>query len=231
MPHNRAVVFDLDDTLYPFRRFVLSGFAACARRLARRRGVNAQQVFRSLVTAFRGDRQGYEVQTTLRTLGLPEHLTPRLVADIVWGRELSLRLPTSSRQTLRDLRARGWKIGVLTNGHPEVQARKVDALGLSKHVDAIVFATEHGSGKPDLQPFHEIAHRLHVKPAHTIVVGDDEWCDVGGAMGAGMQSVRFVGHRHWPPGPSAADLILSRMSDVPSAVAALLVHHRGNHAA
>ncbi len=231
MPRNRAVVFDLDDTLYPFRRFVLSGFAACARRLGRRRGVDARRAFKCMVNAFRGDGQGREVQTTLRALGLPERLTPGLVDDIIWGRELSLRLPASSQRVLHDLRARGWKIGVLTNGDPEVQARKIDALGLSAHVDAVVFATEHGGGKPARAPFLEVARRLHVQPSHTVVVGDDEWCDVNGALEAGMCPVRFIGHRHWPPGPSAAPLVLTRISDLPSAAAALLADQRGSYAA
>jgi len=36
----RAVVFDMDDTLYPFRRFVTSGSAAVASYLSRRCGVD-----------------------------------------------------------------------------------------------------------------------------------------------------------------------------------------------
>ena len=163
--------------------------------------------------------------------GRRDRLTPGLVDDIIWGRGLNLRLPASSRRVLRDLRARGWKLGVLTNGDPEVQARKVDALGLSAYVDAIVFAAEHGSGKPSPTAFYEVARRLHVMPSRTIVVGDDEWCDVNGARMVGMRPVRFIGHRHWPPGPSAADLVLTRISDLPGAAAALLADQRGSHAA
>lgn len=231
MQPDRAVVFDLDDTLYPFRRFVLSGFAACARRLERKRRAEAVRAFKWMVKAYRSDAQGREVQTALVMLGLPDRLTPGLVESIISGKELNLRLPRSSRRALADLRARGWKIGVLTNGDPRVQARKIDALGLAEHVDAIVYASEHGAGKPDQAPFAEVARRLRVAPARTIVVGDDEWCDVNGARQAGMRSVRFVGHRHWPPGPSAADLILTRISDLPRAASALLAHHGESHAA
>ena len=35
MPRNRGVLFDLDDTLYPLRRFVRSGFKAVAVHLER----------------------------------------------------------------------------------------------------------------------------------------------------------------------------------------------------
>jgi HAD superfamily hydrolase (TIGR01549 family) len=231
VPHNRAVIFDLDDTLYPFRRFILSGFAACARRLERRRGVDARRAFHWMVRALREGAQGREVQTALTMLGLPDRLTPGLVDDIIWGRELSLRLPASTERTLIELRSLGWKIGVLTNGDPEVQARKVDALGLAAYVDAIVFATEHGGGKPDIASFHEAARRLHVRPSEVVFVGDDEWCDVNGALRAGMRPVRFVGHRLWPHGPSAADLVLKNISDLPRAAALLLADQQESHAA
>ena len=44
LPDRRAVVFDLDDTLYPYRRFVLSGFAAVAAHLAARRAASIARV-------------------------------------------------------------------------------------------------------------------------------------------------------------------------------------------
>ena len=34
----------------------------------------------------------------------------------------------------------GWRIGIVTNGVAEIQARKVAALGLAGCVDAVVFA-------------------------------------------------------------------------------------------
>ena len=36
----QLICFDLDDTLYPYRRFKLSGFVAVARRLSDRAGLD-----------------------------------------------------------------------------------------------------------------------------------------------------------------------------------------------
>ena len=41
-PERRAVVFDLDDTIYPYRRFKLSGFAEVARHLERTCALDAR---------------------------------------------------------------------------------------------------------------------------------------------------------------------------------------------
>ena len=40
----------------------------------------------------------------------------------------TLRLPASSAAALAAARARGWRLGVVTNGRPDVQARKAEAL-------------------------------------------------------------------------------------------------------
>jgi len=44
----RAIVFDLDDTLYPYRAFVRSGFRAVACRLVADRGIPPAAVLRVL---------------------------------------------------------------------------------------------------------------------------------------------------------------------------------------
>ena len=48
MSEPRAIVFDLDDTLYPYRAFVRSGFRAVGQRLAEERGVSVTSVLRAL---------------------------------------------------------------------------------------------------------------------------------------------------------------------------------------
>jgi putative hydrolase of the HAD superfamily len=190
-PERRAVVFDMDDTIYPYRRFLLSGFAAVADHLESWHGVRAGAAFRVLARASRGRARGSEVQVCLRAFGLPPGLLPLLVRAID-RHEPRLRLPAATRRLLVSLREHGWQIGVLTNGPRARQARRVRALGLTALVDAIVFASEHGSGrgKPDSEPFLEILRRLGT-PAHCAVfVGDDETCDVRGALDVGMQAVR-----------------------------------------
>jgi FMN phosphatase YigB (HAD superfamily) len=124
---------------------------------------------------------------------------------------------------LAALRRRGWRIGILTNGPPDVERRKIGALGLSWAVDAVVFATEHGehSGKPDDAPFHEIARRLRVDPADVVYVGDDERCDIAGAMAVGMTAIRCLAWRATNP-DTAARVAIRRFESLPDLAQALL---------
>jgi putative hydrolase of the HAD superfamily len=228
LPEVRAVLFDLDDTLYPHRRFVRSGFAEVARHLQRTRGLDPVAVFRRLVRASRGPSRGLELQTL-------ESLCDREVArlvEIIRGHDPELALPAISRQVLAALRADRWRIGVLTNGAPEIQARKIRALGLVRSVDAIVYAAAcgTGAGKPDPVAFAEAAARLGVAPRHIVMVGDDERCDVAGALAAGMHAVRCDAWRRGSSA-SAARAVVSRVKQIPEVVRVLLQEASNRHAA
>ncbi len=95
----------------------------------------------------------------------------------------------------------------------------MDALGLTALVDTVVYAAEHGSGrgKPDPEPFQTALARLGVAPGRAVFVGDDERCDVAGAAGAGMRTLRVYRTRAGLMPVSAADAVIRSLVDVPAA--------------
>jgi putative hydrolase of the HAD superfamily len=217
------VLFDLDDTLYPQRRFLFSGFAAVARYVERTAGEDRARVFRVLRDAWR-ERPGQELQACVERFGLPTTLLPTLLG-IMRGHGPAIRLPRSSALALTTLRAR-WRTGIVTNGDPAIQRRKVDALGLVSLVDGVVFAGEHGTGagKPEAAPFAAALDRLHAVPGRTVFVGNDEACDVAGAAALGMRTVLLVAATSCPSAVAStrADRVIDTIRDVPQAVASLL---------
>lgn len=216
-----AVLFDLDDTLYPRRRFVLSGFAAVARHLDRQYRSGASTVFRLLVAQYRRGERGRELQACLAHLDLPLVLLPGLVA-LMRSHRPNLRLPAASRAALVSLRET-YRIGVVTNGIPATQADKIKALGLRRLVDTVIYATEHGTGlgKPDSAPFLAALSRLDVPPQQAVFVGDDERCDVSGAAAVGLRTVRLA-HRENGPRESAADATVTSLAEVPGVIDTLI---------
>jgi putative hydrolase of the HAD superfamily len=221
-----TLVFDMDDTLYPERQFIRSGFAAVAKEVARRFGGSHDAVQATLLRALRGGRRAQALQELCTAHRLPGDLVPTLV-DIIRGHAPRLRLPLESRETLRGVRGQGWAIGVLTNGRPDIQARKAAALGLSAYVDEIVFAEDWGSGrgKPEPEPFDVILERVGADRTATVYVGDDPWCDVFGARRAGLKTVLVD-----PRGKTSsraracqADRVVRSIDEVPEAAARLLV--------
>ncbi|MEO8481945.1 MAG: HAD family hydrolase [Acidobacteriota bacterium] len=231
LPDRRAVVFDLDDTLYPYRRFRVSGFLAVARHLEVTRGLDSRLGFAALVGATHSRRRGQELQACIEQHDLPPTDLPELL-DVFRHHEPSLRLARSTTRVLARLRIDGWRVGVVTNGQPTIQARKIQALGLDAHVDAIVFAMAcgRGAGKPEPEPFAAIAAQLDVPPSQTVFVGDDERCDIEGSRAAGMIAVRCAA---WVPltTSTAADAAVDRLARVPAVAHVLLEEALNRHAA
>ncbi len=229
-PETRAVIFDLDDTLYPLDGFVESGFDAVSRYLDRTWGVPRRASRAALLHASRNGERGRELQRCLSRFALPLSLVPSLV-DMIRAHRPRLRLPRASFDTLVGLRAR-WRLGVVTNGLPAMQARKVAALGLSPLVDTIVYAHAVGTraGKPDAGPFLEAAARLGVPAGRSVFVGDDPVADMLGASRAGMRTIQVATYRLPFIQPThAADATVRSLTEVPHVAERLMERHGGVH--
>ena len=216
----RAVIFDLDDTLHPRRHFVASGPRAVAVHVASAYAMSRGDALRVLARA-RRESSGRELQALQEAFGLPADTLPALIA-VVRAHVPRLRLSTAARAVLAHLRA-AWRLGVVTNGVAEVQARKVAALGLAAHVDCVVYATADGQpGKPDPAPFLDACARLDVAPAQTVFVGDDLRADIAGAAAVGMKTIWIAPPRLRGAGGPDADITVHALDDVPAAARRLL---------
>jgi HAD superfamily hydrolase (TIGR01509 family) len=87
--------------------------------------------------------------------------------------------------TLRALRERGLKIGVVSNTAHDLRGFFTVAQ-LDVFVDAFTFSYEVGVAKPARKIFAVACERLGVPPANTLMVGDDAVSD-GGAADVGLQ--------------------------------------------
>ena len=223
----RALVLDLDDTLYPERRFALSGYAAVARWLHATQGTPADTVFAGLVRALRTGRRATAFQDVCRSVQLDGALLPEMLR-VYRHHEPRLRLSDSTLQMLVQAR-RSWRVGLLTNGLPGIQARKIAALRLESLIDVIVLAEEHGTGvgKPDPAAFEVVLERLGVEPGAAVFAGDDPVRDVAGARNVGMKTIRVrrVGVRVGtavPEGEAEADAVVTAAREIPAAAESLL---------
>jgi putative hydrolase of the HAD superfamily len=227
----RAVVFDLDDTLYPYEQFRVSGFRAAAAHLAATKRVDEAAAVAALLRASRSPDRNRELQACLSLFALPAELIDDLIA-VVKDHEPRLVLSVHAASMLNALRLAGWRIGILTNGDPAVQQRKIDALGLWSAVDTVVYATTcgTGTGKPDPMTFREAAQHLDVSPERVVFVGNDEICDIGGALSVGMHAV-LCGVWTRPSVPTRAHRIVNHLSEVPLIAPTLVKGGSSSHAA
>src|SRR5206468_7825697 len=118
------------------------------------------------------------------------------VADLVavYRRHVPDIVPDSAAAPLlRRLREEGSTVGLLSDGDPEVQGRKLDALGLRDAFDAVVVTGElgDGAGKPSPRGYEEVLRRLGgVSPDEAVYVSDNPAKDFLAARRAGMRSLR-----------------------------------------
>lgn len=90
--------------------------------------------------------------------------------------------------SLRELRARGLKLGVVSNWDRRLR-RIAEETGLSAHVDFLVLSSETGFRKPDRAIFDEALRRAGVAAEEAVHVGDLYEEDVIGAQRAGLCAV------------------------------------------
>jgi HAD superfamily hydrolase (TIGR01509 family) len=229
----RAVLFDLDDTLYPLQEFLMSGFRAVAAQVHATWGHGHATVLGVLTAAYATDR-GHELNVLAEELALPDGALATLVA-VIQSHRPAIRLSAQARPVLAALRQGSWRLGLVTNGRPDIQARKIAALGVTPLVDAVVIAAEHGSGrgKPEAAPFLAACDALGVTPAQVVFVGDDVTCDIAGAHAVGMATIWLPASVSARPDAAVApaDLILPSLAGVPAAVGPLLASRWSSHVA
>jgi HAD superfamily hydrolase (TIGR01509 family) len=101
--------------------------------------------------------------------------------------------------TLGALRARGLRIGLISNTHRSLEAFQ-SHFELGALVSGAVSSREHGYNKPHPSIFRAALSLLSVSPEEAIMVGDSYAHDVEGARAVGMKAVllRRIGHRTLP---------------------------------
>ena len=91
-----------------------------------------------------------------------------------------------ARPALEVARSNGWRIGVLTNGSTPQQNSKLEQIGLADLVDVVCTSQSLGHSKPAVQAYHLTCEALGVEPAEALMIGDNLDLDVLGARAAGL---------------------------------------------
>jgi putative hydrolase of the HAD superfamily len=101
----------------------------------------------------------------------------------------SWRLFDDVAVTLDALRARGIRLGLITNNEPVHQRAKLAQVGLDTGFDAVVISGEVGFAKPAGEIFAHACNLAGVDPVASVHVGDRLDLDARGALAAGMRGV------------------------------------------
>lgn len=106
-----------------------------------------------------------------------------------------------------------YKLGIVTNGHPESQAQKLAAIGIRDAFEVVMCAGFDAPSKPDPEPFYQAISALSSSPESAVYVGDSLDSDVSGAQEAELQAVWLSNGSVSNPEP-VPDYIIDSISDL-----------------
>jgi len=187
----RAVVFDLDDTLYLERDYVVSGFRAVAGWVQSHWGVPAAEGFGELWQLFEDGVRGETFDRWLQRRGIWQRERVRLLVDVYHDHVPQIS-PCPGVPELLDRLRQQYVLGLVSDGPLVAQRRKLEALGLGGRFRAVVWSDDWGrdARKPDPRPFRAVLGALGVAPAGAVYVADNPVKDFVGARRAGVRTVR-----------------------------------------
>lgn len=181
-----AVIFDLDDTLFPEKDYVRSGYRAVAVAFPQIENMEGK-----LWDAFQ--RKLPAIDAVLEAEGLATAENKTLALQTYRAHQPALRLRIEVAALLTELK-KIKKLGLLTDGRPEGQWAKIRALDLEPYFDKIIVTDELGGPafrKPNETAFRLMQKALDVPFEKMVYIGDNMKKDFIAPEKLGMQTIYF----------------------------------------
>lgn len=190
----RALIFDLDFTLYDAADFYRGAFVEIAHVLARRHGGDVDELSTRLMGLWeeRGSRYPCLFDDFLRQEELPAD-DVELMIELFHRHEPSIELYEDARRLLERLEPE-IRLCIVTDGNSRMQRGKIRALGLVSRFDPIIITGDLGLAwrKPSPLPYLAACTELGIEPGEAISIGDNPAADAAGPFAIGMPAVRLL---------------------------------------
>lgn len=214
----KAVLFDLDDTLFN-RSKVFQAWATlfAQQHLLIAENTSLQEILNTFITC---DAYGYTPRASF--FAQLQQMYPSLPASTetlieqYYQLQLTLLELTEGTDTLlQTLQAASIPFGIVTNGRAW-QMQKVKGLGLDQRASCVFVSETVGVKKPDPAIFHAAVSRLQIPVAEILFVGDHPYNDIWGAHSVGMRTAWLKRTQDWPDTLSSdiADLTITSLAEL-----------------
>ncbi|QHW31820.1 HAD family hydrolase [Paenibacillus rhizovicinus] len=208
----KAIFFDVDDTLYdhliPFRKAVeqVAGplhsledfpFAAAYHRLRYHSDMLSLELGGAGAMEAGAATENMRLRRFRLTLAefgiaLTEAQAEAMQAAYI-GCQYDITMFEGARELIAKLASEGWIVGLITNGAPAHQQRKIEAMRLDDLIprERQLISGALGWDKPDPRVFRHANELTGTTPANSVYVGDSWRNDVVGAAEAGWRVIWF----------------------------------------
>ncbi|EPZ43812.1 HAD family hydrolase [Alicyclobacillus acidoterrestris] len=207
MKERKTILFDLDDTLYPFHKH---WDIATRYTFETSRWTSHLDQEKLMEVYLSEDRRLWELhkqkQITLQELRRIRYINTLLNFEIAISHGESDELfdlfmkclleslrPQVEVHDLLTYLTKHYKVGIVTNGFVDEQMEKIHRLGLDKliHSEHIVISDAVGFSKPDRRIFHHACSKFETFPNETVFIGDSLFNDVLGSLNSGLTPIWY----------------------------------------
>ncbi len=199
----QAIIFDLDNTLYPYTPCDIAGRDALyayldpicpmPREEFAKLYIDCDAETKRLnpLTAA-GHNRILFYHHMCEVLNIPGDVYDIPMYNAYWDAYLgTMQLFPGALELLQCLKAKKIPLGICSDLTLHIQIRKLQKLGLTEIFDKITVSEEVGADKPAAIMFTSIAQKLGASPENCTMIGDNYKRDILGAKAVGMQTILF----------------------------------------
>jgi putative hydrolase of the HAD superfamily len=202
----KAVLFDLDNTLYEYDSahnhalkatwgILKKEISISLEKFLKLYALSQAEIHRELAgTAAAHNRVLYFQRLIEKTHNTIE---PEIILRLYngyWDTFLkNMKLRKGVLETLKELKKKGLKIAIVSDLTTDIQLRKMNKLRITSYIDVLVTSEEAGSEKPHPIMFLLTLNKLKILPEDALYVGDNPVNDIEGANAVGLDSVLLKG--------------------------------------
>jgi HAD superfamily hydrolase (TIGR02253 family) len=200
----KAILFDLDDTLYDFSAAEKIALQETHKLLQETYNISIDEfihLFRIVRSEIQQELEGtasshnrvlyfQRITEKLKSGSVMSELILRLY-DTYWDTIYkNMKLYDNAVEVLSEIKVKGYKTAIVSNHMSDVQHKKLVILGITKYIDVLVTSEEAGTDKPNPFIFLLALNKLNILPAEAIMVGDSTEGDITGANSVHITTIK-----------------------------------------
>ena len=224
----RAVLFDLDDTLYPYppcneagkqaayETFQALGYDVSHESFRELYQESRREVKRELTGTASAHERFLYFKRLINIHADTHHSGDALaLGEAYWDAYIDeMELFDGVEETFADLQAAGIDVAIVSNLTTRIQLQKLRRFDLEDHIDYLLTSEETGREKPSSVMFTLTLARLDTRPSEALMVGDSPEADIEGGNAVGLDTALVNNQTDDLAGWQQPDFRLDTVADV-----------------
>ena len=220
MPKIRAVLFDLDDTLYDHRYSSRKGLQSLKNKydcfkdteldvleleyLTVLNKIHLSKVLTGLSTIEEARIERYKIFFSKFDVNADLEFISEARKIYSGSYMTNQRAVPGAAELLEALKSKV-KIGIVSNNLLKEQLSKINNIGIASYLDEIVISEEAGFIKPSPEIFQIVLNKLGCKAEESVMIGDSWETDIMGAKNTGIRAIWF--NRYGNKNPDSSPVV------------------------